>query len=236
MAHPRARSCYTVTTSASVGWGAFWLGEPRNRWPLLLRGERILRQDARVIEEFEGAPVVVHEEPAGAWRAWLAEHHETATSVWLAIPRDRGRGYVEAVCEALCFGWVDSVTKPRDPSTLYQRFSPRRPGSTWVKSNRERVAMLIEQGRMTEAGLRVVEAAKASGAWDLFAEVEEGIVPDDVQAALDAVPEAAARFAAFPPSARLQILIWIVRAKRPETRAQRIAVTVEKAARGERSQ
>lgn len=185
-------------------------------------------------EEFEGAPVV-HDEPAGAWRAWLAEHHATAPSVWLAIPRDRGQGYVEAVCEALCFGWVDSVTKPRDPATLYQRFSPRRPGSSWVKSNRERVAMLIERGRMTEAGLRVVEAAKASGMWDLYAEVEEGIVPADVQVALDAVPEAAARFAAFPPSARQQILFWILRAKRPATRAQRIAVTVEKAARGERA-
>ena len=171
-------------------------------------------------EQFEGAPVV-HDDPAGAWRAWLADHHATAAGVWLVIPRNRRQGYVDAVCEALCFGWVDSVTKPRDEQTRYQRFSPRRPGSTWVKSNRERVAMLIEQGRMADAGMRVVE---------------EGIVPDDVQAALDAVPAAAAGFAAFPPSARLQILIWILRAKRPETRAQRIAVTVEKAARGERSQ
>lgn len=186
-------------------------------------------------EQFEGAPVV-HDDPAGAWRAWLADHHATAASVWLVIPRNRRQGYVDAVCEALCFGWVDSVTKPRDEQTRYQRFSPRRPGSTWVKSNRERVAMLIEQGRMADAGMRVVEEAKAAGTWDLFADVEEGIVPDDVQAALDAVPAAAAGFAAFPPSARLQILIWILRAKRPETRAQRIAVTVEKAARGERSQ
>ena len=94
-----------------------------------------------------------------------------------------------------------------------------------MRSNRQRVERLIATGEMAPAGMALVETAKASGSWDLLADVEEGIVPDDVQAALDAVPEAAEHFAAFPPSARLQILIWIVTAKKPETRAARIATT-----------
>lgn len=186
-------------------------------------------------ELFEGAPVV-RVESVAQWRAWLETNHDTVPSAWLVMVRGGEPGYEDAVCQALCFGWIDSVKKPRDDTSTYQRFGPRRPGSSWVKSNRLRVERLVSSGEMTLAGQAVVDAAKASGAWDLLAEIEEGIVPDDVRLALDAVPEAATQFAAFPAGVRKLILTWIVSAKRPETRSARIAVTVEKAARGERAQ
>lgn len=191
-------------------------------------------------EAMEGAPAVLAPSPA-AWRAWLDAHAATTPAAWLVLDRSRtastvGLGYEDAVCQALCVGWIDSVVRPRDETTRYQRFSPRNPKSTWVRSNRERVARLVASGEMGPAGQALVDAAKAAGTWDLLADIEDGIVPDDVQAALDAVPAAAEHFAAFPPSARLQILTWIVTAKKPDTRARRIATTVERAARGERAQ
>jgi len=195
-------------------------------------------------EAMDGAPAVIAPSPA-AWRAWLDEHAATTPAVWLVMDRSRtaggasgvtGVGYEDAVCQALCVGWIDSVVRPRDAQTAYQRFSPRNPKSTWVRSNRDRVARLIAAGEMGPAGQALVDAAKASGAWDLLADIEEGIVPDDVQAALDAIPAAAENFAAFPPSARKQILAWIVTAKKPETRQRRIATTVDKATHNERAQ
>lgn len=191
-------------------------------------------------EAMDGAPAILAPSPA-AWRAWLDEHAATTPAAWLVMDRSRrssaaGVGYEDAVCQALCVGWIDSVVRPRDETTAYQRFSPRNPRSTWVRSNRERVARLIASGEMGPAGQALVDTARASGTWDLLAPIEDGHVPDDVQAALDAVPEAATHFAAFPPSARLQILAWIVTAKKPETRAKRIATTVDKATRNERAQ
>ena len=192
-------------------------------------------------EAMDGAPVVLAPSVA-AWRRWLDENAAVAPAAWLVMDRSRaaaavaGVGYEDAVCQALCQGWIDSVVRQRDEATCYQRFSPRNPRSTWVRSNRDRVARLIASGEMAPAGMALVEAAKASGTWDLLADVEAGIVPDDVQAALDAVPEAAEHFAAFPPSARKQILTWIVTAKKPETRARRIETTVDKASRDERAQ
>ncbi|HEV7722036.1 MAG TPA: YdeI/OmpD-associated family protein [Iamia sp.] len=192
-------------------------------------------------EAMDGAPAIIALGPA-AWRAWLDEHAATTPAVWLVKDRSRtaggvtGVGYEDAVCQALCVGWIDSVVRPRDAQTTYQRFSPRNPKSTWVRSNRDRVERLIATGEMGPAGQALVDAARASGAWDLLAAIEDGIVPDDVQGALDTVPAAAEHFAAFPPSARKQILAWIVTAKKPETRQRRIATTVEKAARNERAQ
>lgn len=190
-------------------------------------------------EAMDGAPAVLAPS-AAAWRAWLDAHAATESAVWLVQHRAgvdvASVGYEDAVRQALCVGWIDGQVRPRDDESRYQRYSPRNPKSTWARSNRERVAHLIASGEMGPAGLALVEHAQATGTWDLLAAIEDGIVPDDVQAALDAVPAAAEHFAAFPPSARLQILTWIVTAKKPETRQRRIATTVEKAAQGERAQ
>ncbi|WP_219944311.1 YdeI family protein [Iamia sp. SCSIO 61187] len=189
-------------------------------------------------ETIDGLPAIVAP-TAAAWRAWLDAHAATEPGVWLVMGRADSAtplvSYDDAVCQALCVGWIDSVVRRRDDETRYQRYTPRNPRSAWARSNRERVARLTAAGLMAPAGQALVDQAKASGTWDLLAEVEDGIVPADVQAALDELPAAAEHFAAFPPSARLQILTWILTAKRPETRARRIVTTVAKAAKGERA-
>jgi uncharacterized protein YdeI (YjbR/CyaY-like superfamily) len=151
----------------------------------------------------------------------------------------RGRGeavaYEDAVEEALCFGWVDGQAGvvDEDRSKLY--FAPRKRGSGWASSNKARVARLVSAGLMAPSGLAAVERAKADGSWNALDDIEAGIVPPDLQAALDAAPPAARHFAAFSPSARRMILFWISQAKRPETRAARITATVASAARNEKA-
>lgn len=168
------------------------------------------------------------------WRAWLAANGRTERSVWLIVHRGaaggEALGYVAAVEHALCYGWVDGKTMRRDDRTTYQSFTPRKPQSTWSKSNRERVERLTAEGLMTPAGQEVVDLAKRTGTWDRLAEAQDLIVPDDLRTALAANPRAAKHFEAFPPSSRRLILEWIALAKRPETRARRIEQTVTQAA------
>jgi uncharacterized protein YdeI (YjbR/CyaY-like superfamily) len=186
---------------------------------------------------FDDAPLV-HPEDREAWRAWLEANHATATGAWLVSWR-RGHGdaidYGEAVEEALCFGWVDSKGQVIDDERSKLYFAPRKASSGWARSNKERVARLIADGRMRPAGLVVIERAKADGTWTLLDSVEQGVVPDDLAAALASHPPAADLFAAFPAGVRRQILGWIATAKRPETRAARVLETAVRAARNERA-
>lgn len=173
------------------------------------------------------------------WRAWLQQHHATATGVWLVTWR-RGAGeaaldYEAQVEEALCYGWVDGTAGTVDERRSRLYFSPRRPGSGWAATNKARVERLIAEGRMQPAGLAVIERARADGSWTLLDSVERLEVPDDLAAALAANPAAGANFGAFPPSARKQLLAWVVTARRPDTRARRVAEVVEAAARNERA-
>jgi uncharacterized protein YdeI (YjbR/CyaY-like superfamily) len=107
---------------------------------------------------------------AAAWEAWLDREHESSSGVWLRLTKKgsdyRGPLYAEAVEVALCFGWIDGQAKSYDVGSWMQRFTPRRPKGNWSRSNRDRVTVLLEQGRMRPAGLRQVEAAKADGRWD----------------------------------------------------------------------
>ena len=104
------------------------------------------------------------------WRAWLAEHGATRREVWLLFHKKHmgrpGLEYVEAVEEALCFGWIDGQLRRIDEEKHAIRFTPRRTGSVWAKSNKARVARMIEQGRMTEAGMALVRDAQKNGEWD----------------------------------------------------------------------
>ena len=109
-------------------------------------------------------------------------------------------------------------------------FSPRKLKSPWSKLNKDRVAVLIEQGLMTAAGLTVIDAAKANGAWSSYDGIEALKMPDDLRTALKANRAAAQHFAAFPPSSKKNIFWWIANAKRPETRAKRVTKTVAMAA------
>jgi uncharacterized protein YdeI (YjbR/CyaY-like superfamily) len=168
------------------------------------------------------------------WRAWLAAHHADRPGVLLVLPR-RGPAslsYEDAVEEALCFGWIDGRVQPIDEHRVRQHFAPRRPGGTWARSNKERVERLERAGLMTQAGRRVVEAARLDGSWQALDEIEAIRVPDDLVAALAENATATAHFEAFSPSVRRGFLWWIKTARRPETRARRIADTVWLAERG----
>lgn len=141
----------------------------------------------------------------------------------------------DIVMEALRYGWIDSTARLLDDERRVQRFSPRRPGSGWSRSNKDRVARLEHQGRLESAGRAVIEAARADGSWQLFDSVEALEVPDDLAAALVSFPGAREQFDAFPPSTRKAILQWIVLAKRPATREKRVTDAARRAARGERA-
>jgi uncharacterized protein YdeI (YjbR/CyaY-like superfamily) len=181
----------------------------------------------------------VHAETRAQWRAWLSENHATATGVWLVSwRRHTGRPavpYDEAVTEALAFGWVDSVAGKLDDDRTMLRYTPRRPRSGWARPNKRRIETLEREGLMTPAGQRVIDAAKADGSWTLLDDVEDLVVPDDLAAAFAAVPGAREKWDAFPRSAKRGILEWIVQARRPETRAKRVAETADRAGRGERA-
>ena len=171
---------------------------------------------------------------AAGWRAWLEANGASSKGVWVAIRKKHaeapGPTYQEAVEEALCFGWIDGTGRRLDERRFLQRFSPRKAGSIWAASNKRRVEALIEQGRMTAAGLAVVDRAHRDGSWHLLDEVDALNIPPDLSLALDAVPVAADHFDAYPDSAKRMALYWIASAKRAATRASRIEQVVAMAA------
>ncbi len=180
-------------------------------------------------------------EPASVdeWGRWLHEHHAQPTGVWLVSARraaDKAFSYEESVLEALRFGWVDSTVRGVDADRSMMWFAPRRSGSVWTRINKGRIARLEEAGLMEPAGAAAVAAARATGMWTLMDPVEDLEVPADLASAFDTHPGSREHWESWSPSARKLVLTWIVLAKRPGTRAVRIATTAEKAARGEKSQ
>jgi len=179
-------------------------------------------------------------EPASVedWTAWLEANHANASGVWVVEQRraaDRAVTYEELVLEALRWGWVDSTVRPIDELRAMQWFSPRRKGSMWTRINKGRIARLEESGRLEAPGRAAVDAAKASGMWTLMDDVEDLVVPDDLAAALAALPGAREHWDGFSPSARKMALTWIVLAKKSETRAARVSEVATRAERGEKA-
>jgi uncharacterized protein YdeI (YjbR/CyaY-like superfamily) len=181
----------------------------------------------------------VQPDSVAGWRDWLAEHHTRRGGVWLVTWRAGSDGpkisYEESVEQALCFGWVDSKGRALDATRTMLWFAPRKARSGWSRPNKQRIERLLAAGLMAPAGLAVVEAARADGSWTLLDAVEDLVVPDDLAAAFDAAPPAREHWEAFPRSVKRAILEWIVQARRPETRARRVAETAEKASRNERA-
>ncbi len=180
-----------------------------------------------------------HPADLAAWRTWLEHHHDRERGVWVVSWR-RGSGrervpYPDLVEEALCFGWIDSTMRTLDDDRGLQLMTPRKPKSGWTRLNRQRVADLEAAGRMTDAGRRAVEVAKANGYWTLADAMEDGVVPDDLAAALDANAAARKAWDGFAPSARKPMLWWLLTAAKPETRATRIAKIVAEAEQGRRA-
>jgi len=171
-----------------------------------------------------------------AWREWLAAHHQSRARVWLLLHKkhvqEPGVRYDEAVEEALCWGWIDGLTNAWDERSYAVRFTPRRPGSVWSESNAERVGRMIAEGRMTPAGMALVEEARRRGTWDLAATPRLDVTPPDLGAALAGVPAALERWESWPAGPRRQYIHWVLNAKRPETRARRIDAVVGRAAAG----
>ena len=170
---------------------------------------------------------------AAEWEQWLEENHARAAGVWIKMAK-KGAGidsvrYPEVLDPALCFGWIDGRREALDDRYFLQRFTPRRPRSRWSRINREKVERLIAEGRMRPAGLAEVERAKADGRWDAAYESQSNsTVPDDLQRELDASPRAKAAFAELNRQNRFAILYQLPDAKRPETRARRLAKFVAK--------
>ena len=175
---------------------------------------------------------------ADAWEEWLGAEHAEADGVWLKFAK-KGTGidslnYAGALDVALCYGWIDGQSKRLDEVYYLQKFTPRRTRSKWSKVNRDKVAALSAAGRMQPAGLAEIERAKADGRWDAaYDPASKATVPPDLQAALNANPDAAEFFSTLTGSNRYGILYRIQDAKRPETRARRIAKFVEMLRRGE---
>jgi uncharacterized protein YdeI (YjbR/CyaY-like superfamily) len=172
------------------------------------------------------------------WGKWLGEHHDTEDGVWLVF-RKKSSGpvpftYGEALDEALCHGWVDSLIKAIDHKEYMRKFTPRTASSTWSATNKDRVEQLIAQGRMTPAGMAVVEAAKKNGMWDRGVERPEfnEETPAALLEAFETNPAARDNYYGMKHSHRRQYNIWINMAKREETVQRRVEESLRLLERG----
>ena len=172
------------------------------------------------------------------WRAWLAEHHATATEVEVGFRR-KAMGlptmtWSEAVDEALCFGWIDGVRHSIDQTSYRIRFTPRKPRSNWSKVNIAKVQALIEQGRMQPAGLATFEARseERSGVYSFEQEHRPADLPPEYAGELEADAAAREFWASRPPWYRRAAVHWVTSAKREDTRRRRLAQLVECSAQG----
>ena len=169
------------------------------------------------------------------WRAWLKKHHASAQGVWVVYAKKHtgipSLTWQEGVEEALCFGWIDSVRHAVDDTYFKQLYTPRKSKSTWSAINKATVERLTAAGLMAAAGLAAIETAKANGRWSALDHVESHTVPDDFAAALRKNTKAKAGFEALSPFVRKQFLYRLNSAKRPETRAKRIAELIAAAER-----
>jgi uncharacterized protein YdeI (YjbR/CyaY-like superfamily) len=167
-----------------------------------------------------------------AWRDWLDKHHSDSSGVWLKIAK-KASGvttvtYAEALEVALCYGWIDGQKGKLDERYFVQRFTPRRPRSKWSQINCSKATELIEKGDMQPAGLREVERAKADGRWAAAYESQSrATVPADLQRELNKNEKAREFFATLSSINRYAILYRIQDAKRPDTRARRIAKYID---------
>jgi uncharacterized protein YdeI (YjbR/CyaY-like superfamily) len=175
---------------------------------------------------------------AAEWEAWLEANHASAAGVWIKMAKkDTGIEsvrYPEVLESALCFGWIDGRREALDERYFLQRYTPRRARSRWSRINREKAQLLIEEGRMRPSGLAEVERAQDDGRWAAAYAGQKSItVPDDLQRELDARPQAKAFFAGLNSQNRYAILYRLQDAKKPETRARRLAQFVAMLEAGE---
>jgi uncharacterized protein YdeI (YjbR/CyaY-like superfamily) len=182
-------------------------------------------------EELAGLPVLSFATVADS-EAWFEQHSAGQRGFWLRIGKAGAAAptvtYAEALDVALCHGWIDGQKRTYDETSWLQRFTPRGLRSRWSQVNRDKAEALIKAGRMRPSGLAQVDAAKADGRWAAaYAGQRTATVPDDLAAALEADPEAKAFFESLNGANRFAILFRVQDAKRPQTRAARIAKFVQ---------
>jgi uncharacterized protein YdeI (YjbR/CyaY-like superfamily) len=188
---------------------------------------------------FKVDPDKVHEfSGPDSFYDWLSKHHETEDEVWIKIHKvDSGLKSItakEAIDVVLCWGWIDAIRKGLDEKSFLQRYTKRGKKSTWSQINVDNVARLIEEGRMTEHGLREVEAAKADGRWDrAYASGKNLKIPDDLQAAIDAEPDARQMLAGLTEQNRFALAFRMHNIKTAAGRKRKIETFVDMLRRGQ---
>ena len=168
------------------------------------------------------------------WRAWLAKHHDSESEVWLIFPkRHTGQpsiAYEDAVDEALCFGWIDSLIKRLDDARYARKFTPRKPGSRWSTANRKRYARLRTSGRLMPAGLKLAPTDRSGDA----PRPSLSKLPRYIRKALESHPAAWNYFESLAPSYRRMYIAWIDSAKQGETKTRRLREAVDLLAAGKK--
>ena len=160
------------------------------------------------------------------WREWLVDNWDSSNGVYLIFYKvnhhKESMRWEDAVKQALCFGWIDSTVKSLGEGKRRQYFCPRKPKSVWSKINKNYIKELKDEGLMHSSGLAVIDQAKANGSWTSLDDVENGIIPDDLQRGFDANPMAMENYNKFSRTYQKSYLYWLNQAKRPETRSKRI--------------
>jgi uncharacterized protein YdeI (YjbR/CyaY-like superfamily) len=174
---------------------------------------------------------------AESFYKWLGKHHDKEVEIWIKIHKvDSGLKSItpkEAIDVVLCWGWIDGLRKGFDDKSFLQRYTPRSRKSVWSQINVDNVARLIEEGRMTDHGLRQVDAAKADGRWARAYNSKDMKVPDDLQAAIDAEPKAKAMLAKLSAQNRFALVFRTHNMKTEAGRKKKIAAFVAMLKRGE---
>jgi uncharacterized protein YdeI (YjbR/CyaY-like superfamily) len=173
------------------------------------------------------------------WRDWLGRHYATESVIWLVFYKKETSkptiAYEEAVEDALCFGWIDSIIKKIDAEKYVRKFTPRKDKSYWSELNKKRARKMIKEGRMTDAGLAKIKAAKKSGLWDQTGRLHISLdMPSEFTKALDNNKKAKENFEKLAPSYRKHYIGWIQAAKREETKKKRIRESILLLAKGKR--
>ena len=184
--------------------------------------------DPNKVRMFEGAE---------SFYAWLGKHHDKEDELWIRIYKIRSGvksiTSKQAIDAVLCWGWIDGICKGLDEKSFLQRYTPRRPRSIWSQINVDNVARLIDEGRMTVHGLNQVEAAKKDGRWERAYRTKGSTIPDDLQAAIDAEPEAKAMLARLNAQSRFALAFQLNNMKTEAGRKRKVETFVEMLKRGE---
>ncbi len=173
-----------------------------------------------------------------SWRRWLEVNHKEHGTIWLELFKKDSQilsiNIDDAIDEALCFGWVDSRVNGKDALSYYVLFSPRNPKSNWSRVNKNKMDRLAAEGRLQDAGIKMIKLAKKTGTWDALNNVEDLLIPPDMLAVFKKYPKALDYWNAFPRGVKRGVLEWIFTAKKEETRARRIEKAVSLAAQNKR--